>query len=536
MSATTLHAPPARPAGRVRRPGPGWAALLAFGVPVAALSPLLAEQAAEAWGRPHYQFFPFALLGAAVLTYARVRDLPALNPGRLAPAAAGLFVAWVLAVVAAVGPSSLLAAVAAVAFVPAAAYAVGGRAALRAVGPACVLALLAVPPPAELDRHLIQWLQALTTKWASGVLDALGVFHLTAGNVIEVDGKRLLVDQACSGVNSLLSVLACTLFVVFLARRGAVRGGLLLIAAVGWVVVGNVARVVAVAAAEARWGLDLSAGWRHEALGIAVFLAAVGLILSTDQLLGFFATPRPATPAVPPPAPPPSPAPTRLAAVVVPAYLLVLGLYLTAGNPTASTSSIARAAPAADALPPRIGPWEQTGFRSEAREAGNFFGGSSQTWTFRRGELTAVVSFDHPFVGWHDLTRCYTAQGWVVCDQAADTADPALPGGCVVARLGKAEHRSGFLLFCEFDPAGTPFRARTRVSAADVVRHSTAARRWADRLGVDAGLAEPDPPGRVYQVQAFAEGYAPLTGEEEAAVRELFTRAQELLRADPAGK
>ncbi len=117
------------------------------------------------------------------------------------------------------------------------------------------------------------------------MLDAFGVFHYRAGNVIEVNGRKLMVEQACSGINSLYSLLACTLFMVFLTRRGWIHGTLLVVAAIAWVLCANVARVSGVALMESRLGVDLSSGWRHDAFGVLLFALAVGLLFSTDQFL-----------------------------------------------------------------------------------------------------------------------------------------------------------------------------------------------------------------------------------------------------------
>src|SRR5205807_2642759 len=103
------------------------------------------------------------------------------------------------------------------------------------------------------------------------VLDLVGVYHVLAGNVVEVGGRPLLVEEACSGIHSLFAVLAVTWFYAGWTRRAPLPAGVLLVAAVGWVLAANVTRVVAVAWADDAWGLDLATGWAHDALGLLLF-------------------------------------------------------------------------------------------------------------------------------------------------------------------------------------------------------------------------------------------------------------------------
>src|SRR5205807_2358630 len=111
------------------------------------------------------------------------------------------------------------------------AYGLGGGRLLRAVLPAWAFAGLAVLPPSGFDQALIFKLQALVSHWGSPVLDALGVLHVAEGNVIQVAGHRLLVEQACSGIHSLFAVLGVMLFFVLWEGRKPVGAGLLIIAA-----------------------------------------------------------------------------------------------------------------------------------------------------------------------------------------------------------------------------------------------------------------------------------------------------------------
>jgi exosortase len=513
--------------------------VLAAAALLAAHLPLLAQHTVQLWLRPHYRFFPLVLVGAGVLAWLRLRGQPASPPGRPWLAGLALSAAWLALATAEVLRSSWLGAVAALATLAAVTYAVGGVTLCGRLAPSWVLLWLAVPPPLELDRDLILWLQGETTRWSSAVLDLLGVFHLTAGHVVEIDGRRLFVDQACSGVNSLFSVLACTLFLIFLAGRPPLRAALLLAAAVVWVLLVNVARVAGVALILLRWDVDLSTGWRHDAFGLLLFACAVGLIASTDQLLGLLlASTAPAEEAGPSSGPA-TPAPLRgdtpwALTLAAPAYLLLLaGHWLTHGR-SGPEAEIASSPASAidqldvDLLPERMGPWQRQGFQEQARDAGNFFGEHSRTWVYRHGDRTALFSLDYPFPSWHDLTRCYTGQGWRLEEQRLHEAEE-VPGGFLAVRLSKPAYRHGYLLFCEFNGRGQPLQARPGAARLSLFRHEIATRSLWERLTGKSGGAV-DPAGPVFQWQLIVESSAAATPAEESALREMFARAFARLR------
>lgn len=522
-----------------------WAAVALVAAALVAVAPFLVRHAAWLWVRPHYGAFPLVLLGAGVLAWTRLRTAPPGAPAAPGLAWGGLAGAWALLAGAVVLGSAWLACVATMILIPALAYAIGGRGTCLRALPAWALLWLLVPPPMDLDRLLILQLQALTTGWSSAVLDAFGVFHLVSGNVIEIDGRALLVEQACSGINSLFSLLACTLFLVLLTRRGWTRGMLLLLAAVGWVLAANVARVVLVALLETRWGVSAATGWRHEALGLALFAAAVGLLISTDRLFEFLT--RPGEPArdqptdAPAPTAPEVPAAKRgrLALVAVPAFLLLSGLYwaMQSSEPAVTAAPPAPLATDAELLPPKVGAWDRREFGTETREANSFFGEHSQNWVYARPELAVKASLAYPFPGWHDLTWCYRGTGWEIDGQSVQAPAEA-PGGFVEVRMNRPGFRHGFLLFCEFDRSGKPFRARPGGAREPLFRHEATLDRLRDRL---AGRPAPagDPAGAAYQFQVFVEGANALSPEGEEAVRQLFVRLQTHVRnrwAAEAGK
>src|SRR5271157_1241411 len=261
---TVPESPPAlvREAGERR-----WRAAVALGLVGLAHLPWLAVQGRILWSYPHYQFVPFVPLGAAALAVRDSRRLGPLTPGDRRWSVGLLAASLLLMALAAVLWSPLCGTLAALTTLLALAQSWGGARLVRAMLPAWVFLWVAVRPPLGLE------------------LDLLGVFHVAAGHVIELADRRLLVEEACSGIYSLFVALTATLFYVLWVRRGWLTSLLLFAAAAAWVMVDNVFRIVTTTVLWSRWGVDINSGWKHELFGLVILMLTVGLILSTDSLV-----------------------------------------------------------------------------------------------------------------------------------------------------------------------------------------------------------------------------------------------------------
>src|SRR5262249_45473600 len=152
------------------------------------------------------------LAGAAALAWPVLKGGVETRPGPTARAASYAFVglSWLLLAAAVLLDVPRLAGIGGLLLLAAAPLGLGGWPLLRALLPALVYLLLVIPPPFGLDRLLITKLQLLTAKASSRVLDYFGVYHNMDGTVVETAGKRYMVEEACSGIHSLFSILACT--------------------------------------------------------------------------------------------------------------------------------------------------------------------------------------------------------------------------------------------------------------------------------------------------------------------------------------
>lgn len=154
----------------------------------------------------------------------------------------------------------------------------GWRVVRELVYPLCTLILM-VAPPTFLFTRLTFSLQLLASRLGEACLEALGYSVLREGNVLELVGIKLSVEEACSGIRSLMAILfMCVLYNYFFVRGWTMKA-LLLAAAIPIAILGNAARIVATGIAS-QYNPQLVKGAAHEALGyVTVLAAAVGCVL-----------------------------------------------------------------------------------------------------------------------------------------------------------------------------------------------------------------------------------------------------------------
>ncbi len=148
-----------------------------------------------------------------------------------------------------------------------------------------LLPLITLRLPLAYDVKIISWLQEITTRVGSLLLNYFGFLHIREGNVLEFPGKRFLVEEACSGVQSLFTVLFLASLIVCGYRRRWLHAGLVLISAIGFAGLMNVFRICAISVAWAQFGRDLSTGWQHDLVGYLALASAAFLVFSADAFM-----------------------------------------------------------------------------------------------------------------------------------------------------------------------------------------------------------------------------------------------------------
>jgi exosortase len=484
--------------------------------------------------RPHYQFFPLALAGAGFLGWSRLKEVPRpLEPGNpgltklLLAASLGCLAAatlfwspWLGTVATFIGGIGVL-------------WWMGGRPLLRAMVPALLLVLTIIPPPMNADTRAIEHLRVLAVTWSSHLLDVLGVTHSLSGNVIELPGQKLLVDEACSGINSVLVTLAACLFYGLWRRRSAVSILVCLGSTLAVVLLGNLARITVGAWLRFRYDIDILSGRPHELVGLVLFVIYLTMIVSTDQVMVFLTTP-----SRPQPAPPESP-PARAAADRKPRSgaltrswaqaagygfallgLVSVGVWAIERQrskaPIVPPKSALRAG-ATFALPEQIGEWKRLTTEVPPLQKIETRGIFSQVWHYRRGDTLASLAIDYPFQGYHELAKCYVLRGWDLREQRVriQQGTNAVPPFAEM-RMQNDLGMHGTLWYALVDERGRwlprPTRGRSLKERA-LERFKTIARRQSV----------------TYQVQVLTTSFDPPKPQDLNQVRQFFDEGRDML-------
>jgi exosortase len=172
------------------------------------------------------------------------------------------------------------------------------------------------------------WLQLWVVKAGAGIAHLFGIGVIRNGTqLLGPDGRyHYDVVAACSGVRSLMALTALSLFIGYVWFRPIWLRGLLLLASLPLVYVGNVVRIASIVVA-AQVGGQKRGDLVHDVMGFAVFAIVLGGVISLAEVILRL---RPdwasgAGPAVPRAGPAPSPSRLSPAAVATAVALLAVG-------------------------------------------------------------------------------------------------------------------------------------------------------------------------------------------------------------------
>lgn len=146
-----------------------------------------------------------------------------------------------------------------------------------------------IPPPGWVIDKITAPLRTFVSYIVTEGLQLLDYPISRDGVTMTVAQYSLLVEDACSGMNSLIGLTAVSLLYIYLMHRASWRYALLLVAFVLPVaVIANIFRVTVLVLLTYHAGDAVAQGFLHVTTGMVLFMFALGLIFLIDAVLQRF--------------------------------------------------------------------------------------------------------------------------------------------------------------------------------------------------------------------------------------------------------
>ncbi|HZZ69122.1 MAG TPA: exosortase V [Phenylobacterium sp.] len=144
---------------------------------------------------------------------------------------------------------------------------------------------LLVPAPGWAIDHITAPLKLLVTTLATAIVEPTGIPIVQEGVTMTVGNYQLLVEDACSGMNSLIGLIAITLFYIYLLRNASWRYSLFLVCLIIPVAIAaNVIRIITLILLTYFFGDAVGQGFLHVTAGLFLFAISLMIMFLIDSL------------------------------------------------------------------------------------------------------------------------------------------------------------------------------------------------------------------------------------------------------------
>ncbi len=160
-----------------------------------------------------------------------------------------------------------------------------GRQVLKVLALPIGFLLFMVPLPYIVYDAIAFPLKLFITKVSVFVLKATGIIVWREGNIIMFPQTVLEVADACSGLRSLMSLLALSVAFAFFSQQTNLKRTLLVLSAIPIAIITNMLRVIVTGFLAQYYGRAAAEGFFHEFAGMAVFAMAMVLLVAFSAVI-----------------------------------------------------------------------------------------------------------------------------------------------------------------------------------------------------------------------------------------------------------
>jgi exosortase len=146
----------------------------------------------------------------------------------------------------------------------------------------------AIPLPGSILADLTAPLKQLVSLAATDWLHAFGIPVARQGVTIFVAQYQLLVEDACSGMNSLVGLIAVSLLYIYLMRGSNLAYSLVLtLFVIPIAIAANIFRIMVLILLTYFFGNEVAQGILHFTAGMLLFATAIVCVFALDRLIAY---------------------------------------------------------------------------------------------------------------------------------------------------------------------------------------------------------------------------------------------------------
>lgn len=148
-----------------------------------------------------------------------------------------------------------------------------------------LLLIMAKPLPDSVVVRIFWPLQVLAAKIGAWTLDVLGVPVYLSGNIIEIPSMTLMVEEACSGMRSVMALLTLAFIMIFLNKLKTFYKFLLVFISLLLAITLNVFRVAMTGVLAHFYDPEAASGFFHTFSGLIVFIVGLPVLYWVTGIL-----------------------------------------------------------------------------------------------------------------------------------------------------------------------------------------------------------------------------------------------------------
>ncbi len=142
-----------------------------------------------------------------------------------------------------------------------------------------------IPAPLVIISNITIKMKLFAGSMATVLLNKIGVQAIRDGSIIKMSRSYMEIEAPCSGLRSLISLLAFGAAFAYMTRLSFLKKWILFLAALPIAIFANVMRIVLLGWVSEVYGMEAAQGWVHDFSGYLLFaIAALGMIVVNSLL------------------------------------------------------------------------------------------------------------------------------------------------------------------------------------------------------------------------------------------------------------